>query len=164
LITSKSNLALPGTVPAASKSRRKEPNSSTMGRRKAANSAENLTEIIMLRVTEETFKKLDKIRANSDCATVPEVVRRVLEKEKIIYFHKDAAMDAPMEVLIAIQKELKAIGVNINQVTRNFNGLADNRQRWFQLKRLTEYYSQVEAKVDLLLTVTAQLAKKWLQK
>ncbi len=118
----------------------------------------------MLRVSESTYQKLEKIRVNSDCQTVPEIIRRIIEKEKIIYYHKDASMDAPMEILISIQKELKAIGININQVTRNFNSMAGERQRWYQIKRAAQYYSQVDTKVSLLLTLISQLAKKWLQK
>ncbi len=118
----------------------------------------------MLRVTESTYEKLEKIRLNSNCQTVPEIIRRIIEKEKIIYFHKDASMDAPMEVLVGIQKELKAIGNNINQITRHFNSMATERQRWYQIKRAAQYYNQVDAKVSLLLTLISQLAKKWLQK
>jgi len=135
-----------------------------MGRRKATQPDDNLTEVIMLRVTESTYQKLEKIRLNSDCQTVPEIIRRIIEKEKIIYYHKDASMDAPMEILTGIQKELKAIGININQITRHFNSMAGERQRWFQIKRAAQYYSQVDAKVSLLLTLISQLAKKWLQK
>jgi hypothetical protein len=135
-----------------------------MGRKKTANPGEMLTEIIMLRVTKGTFDKLENIRSNSDCQTIPEVIRRIIGREKIIFFHKDASMDAPMEMLIAIQKELKTIGVNINQVTRNFNSMAGERQRWYQVKRAAQYYSQVDTRVSLLLTMISQLAKKWLQK
>jgi len=135
-----------------------------MGRRKSTHPDDNLTEVVMLRVTENTYQKLEKIRLNSNCQTVPEIVRRIIEKEKIIYYHKDASMDAPMEVLICIQKELKAIGNNINQITRHFNSMAGERQRWYQIKRAAQYYSLVDTKVSLLLTLISQLAKKWLQK
>jgi len=135
-----------------------------MGRKKAANPDDMLTEIIMLRVTKGTLDKLENIRSKSDCQTIPEVIRRIIGREKIIFFHKDASMDAPMEILIRIQKELRAIGVNINQITRNFNIMAGERQRWYQIKRAAQYYSQVDTKVSLLLTMITQLAKKWLQK
>ncbi|MGN6398668.1 MAG: plasmid mobilization relaxosome protein MobC [Mucilaginibacter sp.] len=135
-----------------------------MGRRKASHPDENLTEVIMLRVSGKTYKKLDDIRANSDCQTVPEVVRRIIEKEQIIYYHKDASMDAPMEVMIRIQKELKAIGININQVTRYFNGSKTEGQRWHYIQEILNHYKQVDARVTLLLSVVTRLAKKWLQK
>ncbi|WP_214071835.1 plasmid mobilization relaxosome protein MobC [Mucilaginibacter sp. dw_454] len=135
-----------------------------MGRKQAPNADENLTEIIMLRVSKATFDRLENIRSNSDCRTIPEVVRRIIDKDKIIFFHKDATMDAPMEILIGLQKELRAIGININQITRNFNSMAGERQRWYQIKRAAQYYNQVDTKVSLLLSLISQLAKKWLQK
>lgn len=135
-----------------------------MGRRKANQPDDNLTQVIMLRVTENAWQKLENIRLNSDCQTVPEVIRRILEKDKIIYYHKDASMDAPMEVLIGIQKELKAIGNNINQITRQLNGSMSDGQRWYHVKRAAVYYKQVDTKVSLLLSLISQLAKKWLQK
>ncbi len=118
----------------------------------------------MLRVSKATFDRLENIRSNSDCRTIPEVVRRIIDKDKIIFFHKDATMDAPMEILIGLQKELRAIGININQITRNFNSMAGERQRWYQIKRAAQYYNQVDTKVSLLLSLISQLAKKWLQK
>ena len=135
-----------------------------MGRRKASHPDDNLTEVVMLRLTENTYQKLDGIRKNSDCQTVPEVVRRIIEKEQIIYYHKDAAMDGPMEILTGIRQELKAIGVNINQVTRYFNRSKTEGQHAHHLQITLQYYKQVDAKVSLLLTLISQLAKTWLQK
>jgi len=138
--------------------------SKQMGRKKAPHPGDNLTEVIMLRVSSATYQKLENIRRNSDCQTVPEIVRRIIEKQKITWYHKDAAMDAPMEILTAIQKELKAIGININQVTRRLNSMATDQGRWYQVKQATQYYGQVDARVGLLLSLISQLAKKWLQK
>lgn len=135
-----------------------------MGRRKAGDPDDNLTEVVMLRLTLTTYQKLDEIRRNSDCRTVPEVVRRILSKEQIIYYHKDAAMDGPMEILSGIRDELRAIGVNINQVTRYFNRSVTDGQRAHHLQITLEHYKQVDAKVGLLLTLISQLAKTWLQK
>jgi len=160
LITSKNNLALPGVQKCSAVAFF----SIKMGRKKTAHPHDNLTEVIMLRVSKATYQKLENIRQNSDCQTVPEIVRRIIEKEKIVWYHKDAAMDAPMEILTAIQKELKAIGININQVTRRLNSMTTDPQRWYQVKQATEYYGQIDARVGLLLSLISQLAKKWLQK
>ena len=118
----------------------------------------------MLRLSDSTYRKLDKIRQNSNCQTVPEIIRRIIEKEKIVYYHKNASMDAPMEVLIALQQELKAIGNNINQVTRYFNRSTTDGQRSHHLNVALQDYKQVDVKVGLLLSLISQLAKKWLQK
>ena len=118
----------------------------------------------MLRVSESTWQELEKIRLNSNCRTIPEVVRRIIEKDQIIYYHKDESMDGSMEVLITIQKELKAIGININQVTRYFHNGTGEGQRYHHLQNVLQFYKQVDAKVGLLLSIISQLAKKWLQK
>jgi hypothetical protein len=135
-----------------------------MGRRKAPHQEDNLTKVVLVRVTGDTYAKLEKIRFNSDCRTVPEVVRRIIEKEKIIYYHKDASMDAPMEAMIRIQKELKSIGINTNQVTRYFNGSKTEGQRWHYLQVILSEYKQIDTRVALLLSLISRLAKKWLQK
>jgi hypothetical protein len=135
-----------------------------MGRRKTTHPGDNLTQVIMLRLTESAYQKLEKIQRNSDCQSVPEIIRRIIEKEKITWYHKDASMDAPMEILIGIQKELKAIGTNINQVTRHYNGSQTEGQRYHHLQAALQYYKQVDTKVSLLLSLISQLAKKWLQK
>lgn len=135
-----------------------------MGRKKATQPDENLTEVVMLRLTRSTYEKLDKIRRNSDCRTVPDVIRRILEQEQIIYYHKDASMEGPMEILAGIKQELKAIGVNINQVTRYFNRSMTEGQRAHHLNITLQHYKQIDAKVSLLLTLISQLARTWLQK
>ncbi len=135
-----------------------------MGRRKAAHPDDNLTEVVMLRLTEATYQKLDGIRQHSDCQTVPDVVRRIIEKEQIIYYHKDASIDGPMEILTGIQQELKAIGNNINQTTRYFNRSTSEGQRAHHMQITLQHYKQVDAKVSLLLSLISQLAKSWLQK
>jgi hypothetical protein len=163
LITSKSNLALRDGSNRSGVALEKL-DQIDMGRRKANQPDDNLTQVIMLRVTENAWRKLENIRLNSDCQTVPEVIRRIIEKDKVIYYHKDASMDAPMEVLIGIQKELRAIGNNINQITRQLNGSMSEGQRWYHVKRAAVYYKQVDTKVSLLLSLISQLAKKWLQK
>lgn len=135
-----------------------------MGRKKAAQPEEILTHPVIFRVTEEAWKKLDKIRANSDCRTVGEVVRRILSKQEIIYFHKDVSMDGPMENLVTIKEEIRRIGTNINQVTRYLNTTKKDDDRNSQAAKVADLFSQIEPKISVLLSLISQLAKKWLQR
>lgn len=93
-----------------------------------------------------------------------EFARRILSRDKITLFHKDASLDGPMEELTSIRKELKAIGVNINQITHSFHIAQNDNQRNYQAMRAAEEYKKVGAKVDQLLNIVSQLSKKWLQK
>jgi hypothetical protein len=135
-----------------------------MGKKKTENPELLLTHNIIVRVTEDDYNKYEQLCGKSDCTSVAEVVRRILAGRQVILFHKDAAMDGPMEILTGIQKELKAIGNNINQITRAYNSSRVESQQIYQAQKALQEYQKVEAKVSLLLSVISQLSKQWLQK
>lgn len=135
-----------------------------MARKKSNHPEELLTCHIQTKVTKEVFNRLDKIRSNSDCRSVGELARRILSKDKIVLFHRDSSMDAQLEELTGIQKELNAIGVNINQITHAFHNTDTTNQKMLNALRVADQYKKVGDKVDKLLIIVSQLAKKWLQK
>ena len=135
-----------------------------MPRKKLKNKAEILSHNLIVRVDAAQFNKLEKLRLESNCQTVAEIVRRILSGKKINCFYTDVSMNAPMEELVSIRKELKAIGVNINQITRTFNQekTAENSRAYYVLK-VTDLYKKVDVKVDRLLVLITKLTEKWLQ-
>jgi hypothetical protein len=135
-----------------------------MPRKKSPNPEELLTRFVRTRVTEKVYLRLDKIRLNSDCHSVGGVARKILSQEKITLFYKDMTLNATMEELALIRKELKAIGININQITRSFNQDKTETQRAFYVLKVADQYKKVGVKVDDLLTLISKLADKWLQK
>lgn len=135
-----------------------------MPRKKSPNPDELLTRFVRTRLTEKAYLRLDEIRLNSDCHSVGGVARKILSQEKITLFYKDMTLNATMEELALIRKELKAIGININQITRNFNQDKAETQRAFYVLKVANQYKKVDAKVDDLLTLISKLADKWLQK
>lgn len=135
-----------------------------MPRKKAKNQDELLSHNVIIRVTEITFNKLEKMRIESGSLSVAEVVRKILTNRKIKIFHQDISMNAPMEEMALIRKELKAIGININQITRTFNQDKAETHRAFYVMKVADLYKNVDAKVERLLVIISQLAEKWLQK
>lgn len=135
-----------------------------MGRKKTEDTTPLLTRSIIVRVTEDDYLKYDKLQQNSDCRSIAEVVRRILAKSQIICYHKDARMDGPMELLTGIQKELQYIGHNINQITKGYHQSRYESQQSLQMERAAEQYQKVQAKVNSLLVIIAQLSRSWLQK
>ena len=136
-----------------------------MPRKKSADPEKVLTHFVRTRLTEAAFKRLDTVRQSSDCHSVGEVARKLLSKEKITLFYKDMTLNSAMEELALIRKELKAIGININQVTRAFN--INNKKHApqdFHLAAINKLYEKVDAKTDEILNIINQLAKKWLPK
>jgi len=125
---------------------------------------EKLSHSIIVRVNEATFKRLEKLAENSNCRTVAEVVRNIVLGKRVVVFHKDAAMNGPMEELALIRKELKAIGININQQTHHFHVSQSAAERAFYVNRTASLYKDVDGRVNRLLLIVGKLAEQWLQK
>lgn len=134
-----------------------------MPRKKTKNPDQLLTRPIIIRVNENTFKRLGKIQSQSNCQSIGEVARNILSKEKILMLTKDVSMNFPMEELTSIRKELKAIGININQQTRHFHTSENEAQRSFYFMRTSDLYKHVGDKVDRLLEIVTQMSLKWLR-
>jgi len=135
-----------------------------MGRTKYKKQEDLLNFPVRTRVTEVTYKRLEKLVAESSCQSVGEVARKILSKEKILCFYKDITMNAPMEELASIRKELKSIGININQLVKSFNSTQEETHKAFYAMKTMEQYKPVETKVDRLLVLVSAMAEKWLQK
>jgi len=133
-----------------------------MPRKKSADPEKILTRVLRIRLTDAAFKRLEKISKSSDCHTVGEAARKILSKEKITLFYKDITLNSTMEELALIRKELRAIGININQITKAFHSDKRETPQMFQVNRVTMLYEKVEAKTDTLLILINKLAEKWL--
>ena len=134
-----------------------------MPRKKAKNPEQLLSHPIIIRVNENTFKRLERIQMQSNCQSIGEVARNILSKEKILMLTRDVTMNVPMEELTSIRKELKAIGVNINQQTRHFHTSDSEAQRSFYFMRTSDLYKNVGGKIDRLLEIITQMSLKWLR-
>lgn len=134
-----------------------------MPRKKNRNREQLLTHPVIIRLNENTFKRLEVIQKQSNCQSIGEVARNILSKEKILMLTKDVTMNMPMEELISIRKELKAIGNNINQQTRHFHAAESEAQRSFYFMRTSDLYKNVGYKVDRLLEMVTQMSLKWLR-
>lgn len=135
-----------------------------MTRKRADKREDLLTHPIILRVTETVFKKLEKLQPESNCQSVGEVARKIISGEKILCFYKDVSLNAPMEELTSIRKELKAIGININQQTKYFHTSDSEAQRAFYVMKTADLYKKVNANVETLLVLISKLTEQWLQR
>lgn len=135
-----------------------------MSGKKAKDQEELLSHNLIIRVTESTFKRLEKMHRESHYASIAEVARRILSNQKVKLFYQDISMNAPMEEMALIRKELKAIGININQITRSFNQDKAETHRAFYVLKVADLYKKADEKVDRLLVIISKLAERWLQK
>lgn len=125
---------------------------------------DQLKHLLRIRVNQTIYLRLTGMQKQSDCRSICEIARKILSNERINLFHKDAAMNGPMEELAMIRKELKAIGININQQTHHFHTSQNAAERAFYVHKTLELYKSIDHKVDRLLNMVTQLAELWLQK
>lgn len=125
---------------------------------------EQFRHLIRVRVNDAVYERLTKLQKQTDCQSICEMARKILSGERINLFHKDASLNEPMEELALIRKELKAIGININQQTHHFHISENPTERAFYVNRTATLYKDVDAKVEKLLQIVAKLADRWLPK
>ncbi|WP_276348127.1 plasmid mobilization relaxosome protein MobC [Daejeonella sp. JGW-45] len=135
-----------------------------MPRKKATDQDSVLSHPIIIRVSKPVFDRLEEIRKDGNLNSIGEVARRILSNRKVKLFYKDISMNSTMEELALIRKELKSIGININQITRSFNQDKEGMHRAYYVLKVADLYKEVDVKVDRLLTIVSELAAKWLQK
>jgi hypothetical protein len=123
------------------------------------NKNEPLKSIVSFRLSDELYKKLEDQRKNTDCQSLGEFARRILERKPVIWYHKDATMDNVAAELSGIKRELRAIGTNINQVTRYFNSSALPNQKIFEALKILDDYQKVNTKVKEVMTLISEF--KW---
>ncbi|MBB6236768.1 hypothetical protein HDC90_001383 [Pedobacter sp. AK013] len=135
-----------------------------MPRPKIKKEEEKLKHYIRIRVDEQTLKRLNKMQKMSDCKGLSQLARKILMQEPVQIFHRDISMNGPMEELAMIRKEIRSIGININQQTYHFHTSQSKAARMFYVERTKELYEKIEIKIERLLEITDKLAHKWLQK
>ena len=125
---------------------------------------DQLRYLLRIRVNQTVYQRLTALQKQSDCRSICEIARKILSKERINLFHKDAAMNGPMEELALIRKELKAIGININQQTHYFHTSQNPAERTFYVNKTAELYKSIDRRTYKVLVIVNQLAELWLQK
>jgi ABC-type transporter Mla subunit MlaD len=132
-----------------------------MGRKKM-NDQEVLKHEVKTRVSKPTFEKLQKLLGQKPNAEMSSLVRDILENRRIKLFTYDQSLDKVMEELSALRVQIKAIGININQITRQFNTYSEERKKEFYAKIALERYISLDTKIDQTLEIITKLSEKWL--
>lgn len=132
-----------------------------MTRRKLANREELLKYKVGVRFDEKTYNKLKSWVEQTNASTVGELVRKIITKEKVTFYVRDISMEEPTAELIRIRKEINAIGVNINQLTREHQNEGVLDERLLQAVRIYELYQKVTDKVNEVWKEVNEMSRKW---
>jgi len=123
------------------------------------NKEEPLTELISIRVSTQLYNKLEQQRMQSNCRSLGEFTRNILSEKEVIWIHRDSSMDGIAAELAGIKNEIKAIGTNINQVTRYFNGSTLSNQKIFEALKILDDYKKAAGPCEKVVNIISGL--KW---
>lgn len=117
---------------------------------------------IMTRINKATYDRLNQLITKTKDETLAGLVRNILHNKSVKVYTHDETTDLLLEELACLRSELKAIGVNFNQITRYFNTYPEDGKKRFYAKIGFEKYAQIEMKLDRLLAMVSNLCRKWL--
>jgi hypothetical protein len=123
---------------------------------------ERLEHLVWTRITDKKYQELQAILSKSKDETLSGLVRKIIYRQRVKVYHHDETINIVMEELAALRIELRAIGININQVTRFFNTYPEPKRKEFYAKIAFKSYVSTETKINELLDIISKLAKKWL--
>lgn len=132
-----------------------------MPNRKVPGHAE-LKHLIITRVNDQKYAELQKLLHGNPKNDMSRLLRDILHNRPITVFTKDKTLDNVMEELAKLRSEIRAIGVNINQITRFFNTYPEPQRKSLYAKMAFQQYQAIEPKIDELFEIISKLAKKWL--
>jgi len=132
-----------------------------MGRRKAKE-IEALKHRIETRITSKKYRDLQAMLSRNPNLTMSRLLRDILENRTIKVFTHDLTLDNLMEELANLRMEIKAIGVNINQITKKFHTYPDSSRKEFYAKTAFSAYQDLQPRIEQIFSIISKLAKKWL--
>ncbi|HEX9504101.1 MAG TPA: plasmid mobilization relaxosome protein MobC [Patescibacteria group bacterium] len=117
---------------------------------------------VTIRIGEEKFNELKKLLDGNSQNDMSRLLRDILHNKPITVFTKDKTLDNLMEELAKLRSEIRAIGVNINQITRLFNTYPEPQRKALFAKMAFKEHQALEPKITALLEIVSKLAKRWL--
>lgn len=114
------------------------------------------------RISESRYQELKKILYRDPSLSMSELIRRILQRQPIRIQVQERGLSNTMEVLIAIEFELKKIGVNLNQVVKEFHGSSGSIQKFLLAKKLLDFSKSLEFEIKKIEEVLGKLQIKWL--
>jgi hypothetical protein len=131
--------------------------------RKGETKGENKLECpVMTRINQAKFEELKRLADMTKDETISGLVRDIIHNRPIQVYTHDETMDRLMEELTNLRGQIKAIGVNINQITRLFNTYPEPKRKEFYARTAFKEYLEIHTKIDRLLEIISKLAKQWL--
>ncbi|GEP94534.1 plasmid mobilization protein [Chitinophaga cymbidii] len=125
---------------------------------------ERLEYPIMTRINKRAYDQLHGLLQQTRDETLAGLVRTIIHNRPVKTYIHDETMELVLEELASLRAEIKAIGVNINQITRYFNTYPEEERKRFYAKIGLARYIKMESKVDKAISLISKLSKSCLSK
>lgn len=122
----------------------------------------NRTRWLHLRLTPLEYRQVQAKFHKTTCRKLSDYIRSVIFEKPVITTYRNISLDECMAEMILLNKELNAIGQNINQVVKKMHTLqAPEFTHWTTLyeKESAVFYAKAEEIKNLL----ANLTERWLR-
>lgn len=117
---------------------------------------------LTIRLTQKEQQRLEKLLGqNAYCRNMSELLRDMLFKKELTIKTYDASREKLYEELAGVRKELRSIGVNINQVARFFNAAGDDERKKFYALKIAPACEKVLELTEEIFAILDKLSKKW---
>lgn len=117
---------------------------------------------VQARLPKSKYLEIKAIVDKTKDESISGAVRKILSNRPIRILVHDNTTALLVEELSALRGEVKAIGVNINQMTRYFNTYPEDERKQFFAKIGLTKFIQMESKTDHLISMISELCAKWL--
>ena len=132
-----------------------------MGRKRAADDR-RLRFRVVTYVNGRKYQELQSLLQQNAKMDMSTLVRYILENRQVRIYVHDETLDHWMEELSRLRTEIKAIGVKINQITRNFNTYPDMLRKVANASSAFEQYRKLQPQIEGIWEVLKKLNEKWL--
>lgn len=109
---------------------------------------------LTLRMTEDEYEAVEKLRQETTCRTISEYARKALMGKPVIMRYRSQSVDDFVAASVKLRNDLNAIGANFNQSVRRLYTLRHlpDIQQWILLNEQdkTRLFRQIEVISDTI--------------
>ncbi|MCK7559467.1 plasmid mobilization relaxosome protein MobC [Chitinophaga sedimenti] len=117
---------------------------------------------VKTRITAYHFERFSDMLSKSHYKTMSELLRHVLCEGKVEVVTIDESLDKVMEELVDARKEVKAVGVNLNQLTKLLN-VKGKIALPMELNIIQASIQEIREQLRRPLEIISELSRKWLR-
>lgn len=122
----------------------------------------NRTKWVHLRLTPSEYRQLQSKYKKTTCRKLSDYLRAVIFDKAVITKYRNTSIDDALAEMSVLNKELNAIGTNINQMAKRMHTIQFPEMRSWLLHfdRLSKEYF---TKMDEVKSVLGKLSERWLR-